>query len=436
MKIFSGSPFLLTCCAAVLTTLVASSKDLAHSLQIENASPNAIYLDSTQPKITLPPGYKLASATINDQPYQGKPIAHKGLNTLTLNIEPAPNQGGEPSTHTTQFIILHQQGRAPVHTIELERQHLAAIKPSKFVKPTQSADENFVIGRSKGWPSDPKVPSHELHAYQITNFNFEPEGAQKIKIILSDGNHPVEQTGSWGFRAAIDFLLGDSTEAKFLRDHAHFFCYPMLNPDGRYLVKGRGNPELSADGIKDHNRVWHTNGKYSTIDAYKTAMVNDTGGSVDYYLDFHSGGSNFFFSSPHLMQAPLARAVTNREPEILPRKSGGKPGMTRIWAMSEQGLKVPIAYTPEFKMSETAPRSLEIGQNWMRSLYDLFTAQLVLDYLENLKQPATKKQFTPSQLKQLKQLGQQISNQRATMTTPQRIKAVDEFFELYNQFSN
>ena len=48
-----------------------------------------------------------------------------------------------------------------------------------------------------------------------------------------------------------------------------------------------GNPELASQGLSDHNRVWTQTG-FSTVDTLTAAMNSDTGGQVDYFLDFHS----------------------------------------------------------------------------------------------------------------------------------------------------
>jgi hypothetical protein len=44
--------------------------------------------------------------------------------------------------------------------------------------------------------------------------------------------HPGESNSSWMMKGAIDFLTGNSLDAKILRDNFVFKVVPMLNPDG------------------------------------------------------------------------------------------------------------------------------------------------------------------------------------------------------------
>jgi hypothetical protein len=53
-------------------------------------------------------------------------------------------------------------------------------------------------------------------------------------------------------KGAIDFLTGNSLDAKILRDNFVFKVVPMLNPDG--VVNG--NYRCSLAGV-DLNRVWN-----------------------------------------------------------------------------------------------------------------------------------------------------------------------------------
>ncbi len=41
--------------------------------------------------------------------------------------------------------------------------------------------------------------------------------------------HPGEITGSYMIEGAIDFLLGNSREAEFLRENCVFKIFPMIN---------------------------------------------------------------------------------------------------------------------------------------------------------------------------------------------------------------
>ena len=87
----------------------------------------------------------------------------------------------------------------------------------------------------------------------ITNFNLHPQILESRKHVVITGRvHPGESNASWMMRGALEFLTGDTLEAKLLRDNFVFKIVPMLNTDGVI----NGNYRCSLAGV-DLNRVWH-----------------------------------------------------------------------------------------------------------------------------------------------------------------------------------
>ena len=80
---------------------------------------------------------------------------------------------------------------------------------------------------------------------------------ERKAIVIIGRQHPGETVGSYVVKGFIDFLMGDSEEAKKLRELYLFKIVPMMNPDG-VLV---GNSRTSFAGC-DLNRRW---GKPSEI---------------------------------------------------------------------------------------------------------------------------------------------------------------------------
>ena len=73
----------------------------------------------------------------------------------------------------------------------------------------------------------------------------------KSGVVLFGRQHPSETVGSWTLKGAIDFLMGESDEAKYLRDNFIFKIIPMINVDGVVC----GNTRTSLSGC-DLNRRW------------------------------------------------------------------------------------------------------------------------------------------------------------------------------------
>ncbi|CAF3355299.1 unnamed protein product [Rotaria sp. Silwood1] len=117
------------------------------------------------------------------------------------------------------------------------------------------------------------------------NTSTSPENQVKKGVVVSARVHPGETNASWMMKGLLDFLLGDSADAKLLRDNFIFKIVPMLNPDGVIV----GNYRCSLSG-RDLNR------NYKTIlkDAYPSIwhtremikrFMNET--ELVLYCDFH-----------------------------------------------------------------------------------------------------------------------------------------------------
>ena len=153
---------------------------------------------------------------------------------------------------------------------------------SEWVAETPSTT-NFIIDTAT-----PRATVDGRTAPALPFYGFKIEGdrvGDKNKAILTAFNHPSETPGAFVFEGAIEWLLGDSAEAEVLRDYFEFYVYPCLNPQGVWSGYFRSCPE---NATLDHNREWDDTGVLECIDAFKTAMAADTGGTIDVGFDYHS----------------------------------------------------------------------------------------------------------------------------------------------------
>jgi murein tripeptide amidase MpaA len=84
----------------------------------------------------------------------------------------------------------------------------------------------------------------------ITITNFSEDLTKKKGIVFTARVHAGETSSSYIIQGVMDFLLGDSEEAKKLRSEYIFKIVPMLNPDGVIVGNHRG----ALSGI-DLNRM-------------------------------------------------------------------------------------------------------------------------------------------------------------------------------------
>lgn len=84
----------------------------------------------------------------------------------------------------------------------------------------------------------------------VTITNFSEDLSTKKGIVFTARVHAGETSSSYIIQGIIDFLIGDSEEAKKLRTDYIFKIIPMLNPDGVIVGNHRG----ASSGI-DLNRM-------------------------------------------------------------------------------------------------------------------------------------------------------------------------------------
>ena len=100
------------------------------------------------------------------------------------------------------------------------------------------------------------------------NSNLSQVLDERKAIVIIGRQHPGETVGSYVVKGCIDFLMGDSEEAKKLREVYVFKIVPMMNPDG-VLV---GNSRTSFAGC-DLNRRWGKPNEVIHPEVYSTKQM-------------------------------------------------------------------------------------------------------------------------------------------------------------------
>ncbi len=253
-----------------------------------------------------------------------------------------------------------QRQQVVVYSMTMKSNHVRQLQARKlpWVSGTASADADWVVGYSKGWWGRLPIPPQPIYGFQITD----PESAgPKQKVVLAGCNHAREDPACWTLHGLIDFLVSDEPQARELRRGFEFLVYPALNPDGKLYLESpehrgmrefrgtNGNPEISAAGESNHNRLWLSRGRFTSIDVAKAAMLRDTaGGRVDYLLDFHGiPASSFAFVDQAAATSPLGRLLRGRGLNLRRSEEEAKVATLRSWAASPEGLNAVAAFTPE-----------------------------------------------------------------------------------------
>lgn len=243
--------------------------------------------------------------------------------------------------------------------------HVQRLQSKWFVTPTASGTTDLVVGESNELP---------LYGFRITNPLV--ESTEKTSVVLVGGNHSGEHAGNFALEGMIDFLTSDDARARQMRNVAEFFVYPQVDPLGRTEGFYRGNSQNPAS---DHNRFWDAptsgdNGGFAEIDVLTQAMVDDTGGDVDFSFDFHGffdSGPSFLYADTPSSRNEFVGELLSLEPDLfLDIDDATEPaGIFEFWAKSNAGLNATHSYTPELTANASAVELIEVGESYALAMF-------------------------------------------------------------------
>ena len=244
-----------------------------------------------------------------------------------------------------------------------------------YVAPLTSGFGSLIIGQSPGGIDDigRSTAGQNLYGFQITD---EAYTAAKQKIVLLGGTHANETVGNWTLEGLVDFLVSDDLRAAQLRQRAEFYVYPMSNPDGRYAGMNRTTVQVQNE---DPNRVWDSASNYNgqtDIRAIGQSMRFDTGGDVDYFVDFHSTVNkneapyHFGYILGSMQSPPFWQAVLDREPELITQGASLIDFTGAKFGRDELGAEVSFTFETQFMPGENTDRYQTLGENFGLAWWD------------------------------------------------------------------
>lgn len=265
---------------------------------------------------------------------------------------------------------------APQYSYGMSVAHSQAVIASPWATPTASGDANGVIGQSSGGTDDlgRTVTPKDIYAYRITNPASDHPTRAKRKIVISTGLHAGEVLGTHTYQGLVDFLVSDDPHAVVLRGVAEFYCYPLMNPDGRFAGNNRATVQ---DPNVEPNGQWHSNlwGNNKEILENGTAMIADTdvtpGANVDVYIDFHSTipsspGDDFGFIEFEQgdQLTPFWTNLRQIQPNILQEDSTGSSWTSANFAEAFLGAQVDITFETQFGTRRPVSYYQNMGRNF------------------------------------------------------------------------
>ncbi|TNN00524.1 hypothetical protein fugu_011770 [Takifugu bimaculatus] len=200
------------------------------------------------------------------------------------------NQVDEPAVKSSDTVTLHSLTWTVQFPYDSDTCYLAHCYPY-----TYSHLQRYL----RGVASNPAITSycmlrvlcHSLAGNAVYVLTVTSRGSSVVEdktkraVVVTARVHPGETNGSWMMEGFLEFLLGESDDARLLRDTFVFKVVPMLNPDGVIV----GNYRCSLAG-RDLNRNYKTRLRDSFPTVWHTRnmverLVNET--DVVLYCDFH-----------------------------------------------------------------------------------------------------------------------------------------------------
>ncbi len=196
------------------------------------------------------------------------------------------------SFYVKKEIITHTLGGN-----ELFYLNISQSKPQNIINSEISLPQ---LNKSLNQPFQNLLNSSNSFKFRSNDLDMQQKNNNSKKaVIMIARQHPGETVGSHVIKGCIDFLLGDSEEAKKLRELYNFIIVPMMNPDG-VLV---GNSRTSFAGC-DLNRRWSKPNEIIHPEIYYTKSIilkTSLKQNISFIIDFHGhfGTFNSLFYCNH-----------------------------------------------------------------------------------------------------------------------------------------
>ncbi len=111
--------------------------------------------------------------------------------------------------------------------------------------------------------------------------------AQRGVIWVHARQHAWESGSSWVAQGFAEWLLGDSAEAAWLRQHHEIVVVPVMDVD--HVANGQGGKEAIP---QDHNRDWTDHPHWPEVAAAQAAIgASIDAGRLRAFIDLHNPGS-------------------------------------------------------------------------------------------------------------------------------------------------
>jgi hypothetical protein len=180
----------------------------------------------------------------------------------------------------------------------------------------------------------------------------ERPAAKRFGVWVQARQHAWESGSSWVAQGFAEWFLGDTEQARWVRQHTETSVVPIMDVDN--VATGNGGKDALPH---DHNRDWseipHWNETTAAQARVKTLIAQSR---MDVFLDPHNpaaGDPTFFFALDPALLTPEAQTRQAHFIDLAYKQiSTGKPF-------------VPMSSRPKYTGPKYHPRWREISANWV-----------------------------------------------------------------------
>ena len=266
-------------------------------------------------------------------PMPGSPLLKPLAASWAMPDQATYSTDGKTWRHTAKGI---HQGEEMVYQLQPEAASIFVAWGPPFTPQTATTFVREASQKSPSAKAEELCRSRENRAVPMLHvMEGDLPAAQRFGVWVQARQHAWEGGSSWVAQGFQEWLLGDSAEAAWLRQHAEVFVVPIMDADN--TATGNGGKDAQPH---DHNRDWSELPHWNEVVAAKK-HVSDwiAQGRMDVFLDLHNpapGDPTFFFTLEDKQLAEpmiglrnqfidLAYARISRSQPLIPMSKQPKP---------------------------------------------------------------------------------------------------------------
>jgi hypothetical protein len=193
---------------------------------------------------------------------------------------------------------------------------------------------------------------------------------KRFGVWVQARQHAWESGSSWVAQGFGEWVLGETVEAGWLRQHAEIFIVPIMDVDN--AATGDGGKDAQPH---DHNRDWSAKPNWKEVAAAQKRIHGLTSEKrMDVFLDLHNpapGDPTFFYIlDDTLLKEPMIQLRNHFVDLAYERISKIKP-------------MIPMSNTPKVTGASYHPLWRQISTNWVSANSNPHTVSLCLETIWN-----------------------------------------------------